>query len=251
MARRRRFPYKTIVVQELLPIDPPRRMRHGQFVLRQMARRQNFLRRVCFTDECIFSSRGVMNKQNYRHWFVKGQNEHVLRPVNHQQRWKIMVWAGIVGDRIVGPFFLDEGVNLNGPVYSALLRDNLPIMFDHIDIAQDDIWWQQDGAPAHNTIGATHLLNQRFGNHWFGRHGPHRWPARSPDLNLLDTFLWAHLKNKCYAEPIGTREEMIERIRRECARITRPMLRNARRNLENRYRCLVQQNGHHIEQFFR
>jgi hypothetical protein len=35
-----------------------------------------------------------------------------------------------------------------------------------------------------------------------GRGGPVNWPARSPDLNLLDFWLWGHLKPLVYSDTI-------------------------------------------------
>ncbi|EGI67671.1 hypothetical protein G5I_03716 [Acromyrmex echinatior] len=51
--------------------------------------------------------------------------------------------------------------------------------------------FQQDGAGPHNARIVTNYLNQQF---WIDRYGPIRWRARSPDLNLLDSFLWGYCK---------------------------------------------------------
>ena len=48
-----------------------------------------------------------------------------------------------------------------------------------------------DGAPAHFSLVAREFLNATYEDRWIGRGGPHLWPARSPDLNPLDFFLWA------------------------------------------------------------
>ncbi|GBP21873.1 hypothetical protein EVAR_6845_1 [Eumeta japonica] len=37
-------------------------------------------------------------------------------------------------------------------------------------------------------------LNDVFVNNWIGRYGPCRWPPRSPNLALLDFFLWGFIK---------------------------------------------------------
>lgn len=232
-------------MQALLPIDIERRIRYATYIVQMIRMRHDFLRLVCFTDESIFTSRGVVNKQVHRHWHRKGENEHNLYIVDHQHRWSLMVWAGIVGDRIIGPFFF-EG-NLTGPRYSEFLQDIIPNVFEDVPINRNRIWWQQDGASVHNTVGTTNFLNQQFGNHWFGLRGPHRWPTRSPDLTPLDTFLWAHLKNECYKTVATTRDNMMERVRQACARITVPMLVNVRLNLAKRINQVLIQNGRHIE----
>ena len=40
------------------------------------------------------------------------------------------------------------------------------------------MWFQHDGAPAHNAVNARRHLNEVFGNRWIGRNGPVAWPAR-------------------------------------------------------------------------
>ena len=60
---------------------------------------------------------------------------------------------------------------------------------------------QHDGCPAHNAIVAWNALNQQFPNRWKGRGSPvQRFPAWSPDLTLLDFFLWGHVKNVVYQQ---------------------------------------------------
>jgi hypothetical protein len=43
-----------------------------------------------------------------------------------------------------------------------------------------------------------HKPNTQFSDRWLGLGGPVAWPARSSDLNLLNFFLWEHLKKLVY-----------------------------------------------------
>jgi hypothetical protein len=43
-----------------------------------------------------------------------------------------------------------------------------------------------------------HHLNNVYGLRWIGRGGPTAWPARSPDLNSCDYYLWGYMKAKVY-----------------------------------------------------
>ena len=54
-----------------------------------------------------------------------------------------------------------------------------------------DIWFQQDGCPAHNTRIVANFLTNTFEDRWIGKNGPIRWPARSPDLSPNDFFYGA------------------------------------------------------------
>ena len=59
-----------------------------------------------------------------------------------------------------------------------------------------------------------------FGDRWIGHHGPAPWPARSPDLNPLDFFLWGHLKALVYATPVDHVDDLLERIVEGCNTIS-------------------------------
>lgn len=59
-----------------------------------------------------------------------------------------------------------------------------------------NIWFQQDGAPRHNTRRVSSYLTERFGDKCIGNNGSVRWPARSLDLRVMETFSWDALKNR-------------------------------------------------------
>ncbi|EZA55638.1 hypothetical protein X777_04330, partial [Ooceraea biroi] len=66
------------------------------------------------------------------------------------------------------------------------------------------------------------FLNRKFANRWIGRgtqRPNHLWPARSPDLNPVDFFLWGQLKSLVYATPIQNEEDLRNRIIDGCERI--------------------------------
>lgn len=54
----------------------------------------------------------------------------------------------------------------------------------------EEMWFQQDGAPAHTAGASQAWLHAHFANRYIGRGGVINWPPRSPDLNPLDYFVW-------------------------------------------------------------
>jgi hypothetical protein len=52
------------------------------------------------------------------------------------------------------------------------------------------------------------VVNRMYPNHRIGRGGPRHWPARSPDRNPLDFFLWGHVKNVVYNRSIHNAEDL-------------------------------------------
>ena len=51
-----------------------------------------------------------------------------------------------------------------------------------------DIWFMQDGAPAHKGLNVRHKLHEVFGNRVLGLGFRQEWPPRSPDLTPCDFF---------------------------------------------------------------
>jgi hypothetical protein len=56
------------------------------------------------------------------------------------------------------------------------------------------------------------------------RRGNIEWPARSPNLNGCDFFLWGYLKSKVYEKKQRTTDELKQNIREEVAAISPTML---------------------------
>jgi hypothetical protein len=53
-----------------------------------------------------------------------------------------------------------------------------------------------------------------------GAHGAIRWPARSPDLNPLDFFIFiGNFRDNVYLTPPGTQKELRKKIVRVCQEI--------------------------------
>lgn len=100
-----------------------------------------------------------------------------MRDVHTQYPQKENVWARILNNQIVGPFFISG--NFNGKKYLDLLN-NIPII--HHNIAQgafDNVWFQQDGAQAHYALIVRNLLNNTsFSKWWIGQRSVVEWSPR-------------------------------------------------------------------------
>lgn len=137
---------------------------------------------------------------------------------------------------------------LTGDIYAEFLTNELPDLQDEVPLVfRANGWFQHDGAPPHFTLAVRAILDEQYPDRWIGRGGPRRWPARSPDLNPLDFFLWGHLKNLIYRQPINTEEELRNRIQQAFATCTPQMITDSKLSLLRRARLCVQMNGGHFE----
>lgn len=97
-------------VQELNEDDPDRLLQFCEFFTQQLIVNLNLLYNICFSDECTFMLNGEVSTHNCR--YLSDTNSHWFWETHRQHPQKLNVWAGILGDHIVGPLFID--VNLNG-----------------------------------------------------------------------------------------------------------------------------------------
>ena len=99
-----------------------------------------------------------------------------------------------------------------------------------------DLYWAQDGAPAHRLVEVRDRLNEVFGNdHVIGLGHDVEWPPRSPDLTPCDFFLWGYLKNKVFSCPPHDIDMLRQRIIEEvnASRHNREFIVNAVQKLRN------------------
>lgn len=137
---------------------------------------------------------------------------------------------------------------LTGCSYRNFLETDLVELLKNVPFnVRQQIFFQHDGAPAHASLQARRILDANYPNKWIGRGGPIHWPARSPDLTLLDFFLWGTVKEYVYQEQINTREELEGKIIEAFATITEEMLLNAQQSLIRRARLCIQCDGGHFE----
>lgn len=237
-------PYHMSLHQELSENDFQNRLEFCQWGLRQLQIDNTFLNKILFTDEATFTNHGQVNIHNMHYW--SEENPRWLREVCKQRPWSVNVWCGLIDNKIIGPYFIDG--TLNRRKYEQILIEVLPQLLEDIPLyVRQTMWYQQDGCPAHSAQNITEILNRTFGNHWIGRRGNHKWPARSPDLTPLDFYLWGKLKQQVYCEKPTTREDMVMRIRRACAAIDPNEIRRATLSVLERFRQCINAEGQHFE----
>ncbi|XP_076280938.1 uncharacterized protein LOC143209337 [Lasioglossum baleicum] len=234
-------PYK-VRVQQLEPGDCDRRLEFSR--LGEVARDPTFVKYILWTDESLFTREGCFNAHNLHVWSV--ENPLALREREAQHRWSVNFWAGNVDKQILGPCILPD--KLDGPRFRVFLEHTLPNLMDDVPLAiRQNMFFQMDAAPAHHAVSVRTHIDQTFEDRWFGCGGPVAWPARSPDLNPLDFFLWGYLKNEVYRKPVRSAEEMLARVRGTIAAISTATLKRMQREVVRRAELCVQENGGHIE----
>ncbi|CAL4132249.1 unnamed protein product, partial [Meganyctiphanes norvegica] len=77
---------------------------------------------VIFTDECRATLDGP---DGWRQGCATDKQSVPVLKRHQQGGYGVMFWAAIVGDHLVGPYDVAEGVKINSEIYSQFLDDNL------------------------------------------------------------------------------------------------------------------------------
>lgn len=237
-------PYHISLHQSLEEDDHLFRINFAVWAQNKIQNHLNFYFNILWCDEATFKSNGEVNRHNMHYWSV--ENPHWMREINFQRQWSLNTWCGIFDGRIIGPYFFDE--NLTGEVYANFLNNEFLQLIQNIPPQQQqEMWFMQDGCPAHYAINVRTTLTAMFGEKWIGRGGPVPWPARSPDLTVMDYYLWARIKDIVYQTAPTTRDNMKERIRSACEQISREEIRKALHNFPRRLEKCLEADGRHFE----
>lgn len=233
------YPYKMQSFQALLQTDHPRRLAYCQWFNNLM--NNDLLNLTFFSDEAWFHLSGYVNSQNMRMWSTDNPHFFVESPLHTQ---KIGVWVAVSRRRIIGPIFYNFTVN------AERYRNNILNEFvEQLD--EDELqngYFQQDGATAHTTRETIDFLREFFDDRLISLHTQVEFPPRSPDLTIMDYFVFPYLKNRIFRTPVLNLQELQERITQECANITPEMLQNAFDSMTRRVNLCIEQGGGHFQQ---
>lgn len=237
-------PYHYTKVQALEERDYQPRTDYCTWLLGQLTENPNFTRTVLFTDECLFTREGIFNSRNSHFWAT--ENPHQMHARAFQRRFSVNVWAGVVGNHLIGPHVLPNRMNADD--FLRFLQHDLDILLEDIPLAtRQNMWLQLDGAPTHFAAVVRQWLHEHYPGRWIGRGGPVPWPPRSPDLTPLDFFLWGYMKIEVYKTPAESREDLINKINNAAAQVTPNMLERVLSNVQKRAEACINVAGEHFE----
>ena len=239
-------PYKLITVQGLSPQDKQKREQQSNLYLRLLRRIK--LPFLFFSDECNFYLDGTVNKHNCIAWDFQ-------RPEWHQTERKlgspkVCVWAALSQQHLIGPYFFTGTVDGDGYL-QCLKKCAIPGIRRCVGENMGITWFQQDGATSHRTQKAKTMLKKTFGKRTIGLGLQHQWPARSPDLSVLDFFLWSFLKDIVFKAPQPHSIEDLKLRIKQAFRLVRQQkmeqVSNAVGQWRRRLRTCIHEHGGNID----
>ena len=228
-------PFKPVSCQLLFDGDTDRRMQFCEVVRDLLNHDPAFMRKLKFSDECVFSLQSRVNQHNVHHW--ETENPHI-RIGRSNKTPTLTVWACVGYGGIVD--FDISPATMNSERYCDIINNKV---IPHFTAGHHEQWiYQHDGAPSHFSVNARQLLDGSLPGRWYGRRGAVEWPPRSPDLTVCDFWLWAYLRSKVYNPPgrvFPNLTSLQETLQVELSRIPLSMFRRAINDFPRRiHRCL-------------
>ena len=242
------FAHKVQSAQRLTEHDMVRRFNFAVEMCEMIDQGRIDVNKIIFSDEAHFWLDGYVNRQNYRFWGSEKPSFVETTPLHPQ---KLTVFCAISSDAIYGPIFIRQTVDAD--VYEGLLTDYFLPEATNMGWMDGQHWFQQDGAPPHTTAGNLAILHEAFGSLVIAHKFPDlfdegmAWPLYSPDLSVLDFFLWGYVKDKIYKNKPKTLAELENAIEKTIREIPRETCARAIGSFEKRLRMCVSLDGGHIE----
>ncbi|PSN44951.1 hypothetical protein C0J52_16477 [Blattella germanica] len=140
-----------------------------------------------------FKLNGTVNRHDSVYWAPENRNLRVDKAVNLPG---VHVCCGLSSRGLVGSFFFDA--TITGEVYLEMLCISIFPGLRALYGADEEVFYQQDGAPLHYHLAVRAFLDDNLQGHWIGRRGPIEFPRRSPDLTPMDFYLWGTMKDEVY-----------------------------------------------------
>lgn len=146
----------------------------------------------------------IFNSKNFHHYEI--ENPHI------QHRHSVNVCCSMVGNSVLGPYFLDG--NWNGGRYLQCMQEDFQAVLE--DLPLTVIQGMSTGRVLFpkfwTTVGLTsglEIVVPRIIIFLAPYNCCIAWSPGSPDLNPLDYFLWGYMKNIVYTVPSNNSEELL------------------------------------------
>lgn len=157
----------------------------------------------------------------------------------------IMFWAGIIGDKLCGPFRVPEGVKLTSNAYTAFLNENLLPWLDDLPLSRRfNIIFMHDNAPSHAARATTSFL----GSQGFVGETLMSWPPCSPDLNPIE-HLWSILKRGVYegGKQFSSKDALWSKIVDVARSITPSQIKKLTSSVDKRLFNVISRHGGYVD----
>jgi hypothetical protein len=240
--------YKRQSVQVLTDINKERRAMRAQQMLDRFS---GSVRRIWFSDEKTYHILPPINHQNDRVYSTATKKRDVTpeRLLKETAKFSPSLMVGACVSKLgkSSIVFIEPKSKINADYYCKHVLTSY--LRDIRAISGRNFTFQQDGAPAHRAKHTIAYLQAESVNFI----EPDMWPANSPDQTPMDYSIWEALSSKVYVpgEKIENISQLRERIVTGWNELSQRYIDRCIDEWRPRLTTCVQQNGGHVEQFYK
>ena len=169
-----------------------------------------------------YDNRTIASTLKMQIWIARN-NRDVPRVMKTKFPATVMAFGVVASEgHIMPPHIFEVGLKVNTKVYLDVLKSVVIRWYNQV--AGGRPWvWQQNSAPAHKSKETQAWLQKECYDFVPFSH----WPPSSPDLNLLDYFVWSYVENITNMTSHNTKASLIAAIRRVFAEVPRAPVEKA------------------------
>ncbi|GIY36809.1 transposable element Tc1 transposase [Caerostris darwini] len=216
--------YVAVKKEVLKPIHKQKRL---EFALKYENWTFNEWKKVCFSDEKLFSTFGKGIRRVWRFKHFNPYDEKYINFVGRSGRSSIPVWACISVD--FKAIHCIRTNTLNNVYYIAHILEN------YIPSLQDDVIFMHDRSPIHTSRNVINWIDNK-------QLQVLDWPAKSPDLNPIEN-VWAEMERLTNNRHVSTKEELWELIENTFSELLQEYIEKLIKSMPNRIRKVIESRG--------
>jgi hypothetical protein len=156
----------------------------------------------------------------------------------------VMILGGIIGNAIIGPFRVPEGVKLSSTTYCPFLKNSLEPWLDDLPLATlKKIIFMHDNALSNAAKATTQFLHSLA----LVNETLMVWPPNSPDLNPIEN-LWSIIKRHVYGNgrQYSSKDDLWMVIKESAATIPKSTIEKLTDSVNDRLFEDIKRHGAHV-----
>ncbi len=176
--------YRITIEPKLTDVQKQARVTFAYWVRRTL--RKADIRKILFSDEKYFGVDGIYNRQNDRVYAASREEADEAGAIHRKTKYpgQIMVWLGASYAGVTAPIIFKPHETLKQENY---VEHVLPFaLSEGKRLIGKNFIFQQDNATPHTSNRSQIWCKKNF----YDFFDKNRWPGNSPDLNILDYYVW-------------------------------------------------------------
>ncbi|CAM4820023.1 unnamed protein product [Rotaria magnacalcarata] len=233
--------YRVIVESNLNDEHKQRRVSFTYWVRKFLRKKDR--EKILFTDEKYFELGGIFNRQNDRVYTPSRYyaDEHKGTKPTAKFPKKLMVWLAASKNGLSLPIIFEPGETLTHENYIEIVLPHA--LSEGQRLLGDNFIYRQDNATPHKHKDLIAWIKKNFPRFIDEK----KWPPNSPDLNVLDYYVWDAIGHNMHWDKVKSYDSLIDEIKKGISRVPKNDLLRSVQNWSSRIFSILKTKGAYIK----